>query len=210
MHPNPAYRPAGHDRDVAFARARGFGILTVAAGDAAPMVSHIPFLLAQDGARIEAHLVRSNPIVRALTQGPRAARLVVSGPDGFISPDWYGVPDQVPTWNYVAVHLTGRLSLAPPEGLRAHLDRVATHFETLLLPKPIWRMTEMSEDALERFERMILPAVLEIESVESTWKLAQNKTEAARLGAADGMTDETPGAGVAELAQLMRHPPEAS
>jgi transcriptional regulator len=71
-------------------------------------------------------------------------------------------------------------------------------------------MTKMSEEALARLERMILPVVLEVESVESTWKLAQNKTEAARLGAADGMTDETPGAGVAELAQLMRHPPEAS
>ncbi|MFT4792190.1 MAG: transcriptional regulator [Paracoccaceae bacterium] len=207
MHPNPIYRPEGRARDLAFASARGFGTLTVAAGDAAPMISHIPFLTVQGGTRVEAHIVRSNPIARALAGGSRAARLAVIGPDGFISPDWYGIEDQVPTWNYVAVHLTGRLSLAPADGLRDHLSRLSEHFETMLAPKPIWRLSKMTADALARLERMILPVVLEVEAIDSTWKLTQNKSEAARLGAADGLERGSPGAEVAALAAMMRDPP---
>lgn len=209
MHPNPIYRPAGRARDLAFAAARGFGALTVAAGDAAPMVSHIPFLVVDGGARVEAHIVRSNPIARALADGGRAARLAAVGPDGFISPDWYGIEDQVPTWNYIAVHLTGRLSLAPQDGLRDHLSRLSEHFETMLAPKPVWRLSKMTPDALDRMERMILPVVLEVEAIDSTWKLSQNKPEAARLGAADGLERGSPGAEIAALAAIMRAPPEA-
>lgn len=209
MHPNPIYRPAGRARDLAFAAARGFGTLTVAAGDAAPMISHIPFIAVDGGARLEAHVVRSNPIARALAGGSRAARMAVTGPDGYISPDWYGIEDQVPTWNYVSVHLTGRLSLAPPEGLRDHLSRLSEHFETMLAPKPVWRLSKMTPDALARMERMILPVVLEVESADSTWKLSQNKPDAARFGAAEGLDGGAPGAEVAALAALMRAPPEA-
>jgi transcriptional regulator len=209
MHPNPIYRPEGRERDIAFARARGFGVLTVAAGDAAPMVSHLPFILSADGTRLEGHVVRSNPIARALRDGPRAARMVVSGPDAFISPDWYGVEDQVPTWNYIAVHLAGRVELAPPGGLRDHLSRLSETFEAQLAPKPIWRLDKVSPDALEKLERMILPVALLVTDIESTWKLTQNKTEAARLGAADGVAGGTPGQELAALVALMREPPVA-
>jgi len=57
---------------------------------------------------VHAHLVRSNPIAQCLRAGERKAVLAVSGPDAYVSPDWYArMPDQVPTWNYVAVHLRG-------------------------------------------------------------------------------------------------------
>ena len=46
-------------------------------------------------------------MARAIANGA-AVRLIVEGPEGYISPDWYGVADQVPTWNYVAVHLVGK------------------------------------------------------------------------------------------------------
>jgi transcriptional regulator len=75
------------------------------------MISHVPFVLNANGTEAELHLVRSNPIARAVT-GPTQAVLAVTGPDGYVSPDWYDTPDQVPTWNYVAVHLRGHS--APP------------------------------------------------------------------------------------------------
>lgn len=105
MHPNPIFRQTPEARNVAFARAQGFGVLAVVA-EGAPLMSHIPFLLSEDGAVAEFHLVRSNPIARALA-APLHARLAVVGPHSYVSPDWYGVEDQVPTWNYVAVHLVG-------------------------------------------------------------------------------------------------------
>ncbi|MDX2483581.1 MAG: FMN-binding negative transcriptional regulator [Pseudodonghicola sp.] len=204
MHPNPIYRGASAARNIAFARARGFGVLVVADPDAgAPLISHVPFALGDDGTLAELHLVRSNPIARAV-KAPMPARLVVSGPDSYISPDWYGMEDQVPTWNYVAVHLTGRLEPCPQAELRGFLDRLSAMFETRLAPKPVWRADKMAPDALARMLRMIVPLRLRIETVEGTWKLAQNKPDAARLAAADGVAATGIGAERAALAELMR------
>lgn len=207
MHPNPIYRSADAARNIGFARDRGFGVLAVAdPKGGAPMLSHVPFVLTDDGAMAELHLVRSNPIARALT-APLPARIAVSGPDSYISPDWYGLEDQVPTWNYVAVHLTGRLEPCPQEELRGFLDRLSAQFEARLAPKPDWRADKMDPAALDRLMRMIVPLRLRIEGIDGTWKLAQNKPAAARIAAADGVAEAGIGAGRAALARLMRELP---
>lgn len=203
MHPNPIYRTPDDARNLAYARKRGFGMLTMAGPDG-PLVSHIPFVAAEDGARIAAHIVRSNPIRLALKDGPARALLAVSGPHAYVSPDWYGMDDQVPTWNYVAVHLRGTLRLAPPETLRAHLERLSENFERRLAPKPVWSLDKMTPDALARLERMILPVEMTVESTDGTWKFSQNKPPAAMRGAADGVEASPLGSESPALAELMR------
>jgi len=202
MHPNPAFRNSDRDTDLRFAQARGFGLLAVSI-DGAPLLSHVPFVLSQDGTRADLHLVRSNPIARGL-QAPLPARLAVTGPDSYVSPDWYGIPDQVPTWNYIAVHLIGRLELRPQDELRALLDRQSKAFEDRLAPKPAWTADKMDPQALDRMMRQIVPCRLHIEDVQSTWKLNQNKTDDARLGAADGVETAGLGSDTQALATWMR------
>lgn len=202
MHPNPAYRGVDAARNLDFAREVSFGVLTMAGSDG-PLISHLPFVLNEAGDRFGAHIVRSNPIWKALRGGPIDAVMVVSGPHGYISPDWYGVEDQVPTWNYVAVHLRGEVRLLPDEDMRAHADALSGQFEARLAPKPVWLTDKVDADALSRMMRMIAPIEMVISDVQGTWKLAQAKSEAARLGAADGVD----GQGQAALAALMRDPP---
>ena len=199
MHPNPAFRGEPRERHLAFARSRAFGILAVN-GEQGSLLSHVPFLLNGDGTEAHLHLVRSNPIAR-LDPGP--AVIAVSGPDGYVSPDWYGVADQVPTWNYVAVHLRGRLEPLPPETLHDLLDRQSAHFEAMLAPKRPWTTDKMSEGVMERMMRAILPFRLLIDSVDGTWKLGQNKDAAVRRAAAERIGDGT-GHELAALSDLMR------
>lgn len=205
MHPNQIYRQAPREANLAFARERGFGMLSVN-GDNGPLAAHVPFVMAAEGEAIDFHLVRSNPVARALAN-PMPALLAVTGADGYVSPDWYVMEDQVPTWNYIAVHLRGRLELLPAEALRGQIDRLSELFEARLAPKKPWRTAKMTEDVLTRMMRAIVPLRLTIESVDGTWKLSQNKPEAARLGAADGVGAGTPGQEIAALAALMRSPP---
>lgn len=206
MHPNQIYRQATRDANLAFARERGFGLLTVN-GDNGPYAAHVPFVLSPEGGSLDIHLVRSNPVARALAT-PMPALLAVTGADGYVSPDWYGMEDQVPTWNYVAVHLRGRLELLPAEALRSQIDRLSEVFETRLAPKKKpWRTAKMTEEVLARMMRAIVPLRLTIDSVDGTWKLSQNKPEPARLGAAEGVDAGTPGQDTAALAALMRSPP---
>ncbi|SDE31262.1 FMN-binding negative transcriptional regulator [Ruegeria marina] len=202
MHPNLAFRGESTARNLEFARARGFGVLAMAA-QGAPLISHVPFLLNPAGDVVELHLVRSNPIVRLLAE-PVPGRLVVSGPDSYVSPDWYGMEEQVPTWNYVAVHLVGRLELRPQEEMRGLLDRLSAEFEGRLSPKVRWVADKMQPEGLERMMRMIVPCRFRIEDVQGTWKLGQNKPDAARMGAAEALEKAGTGAEVAALAALMR------
>lgn len=202
MHPNPSFRTAGRERNLAFVRERGFGILAVAVDDA-PLISHVPFIVSADGGWVDLHLVRSNPIIPVPGSGA-PARLAVSGPDGYVSPDWYGLADQVPTWNYVAVHLSGLLEQRPDGELADLLERQSAFFEARLHLKPPWSTAKMTPEVLARMMRMVVPCRLRVTEVDGTWKLAQNKPDAARLGAAEQMERGGIGAGTDQLAQLMR------
>ena len=201
MHPNPAFRRVDAAQSLALVRARSFGIL-VAQGAEGPLASHIPFMLSDDGSVVEFHLVRNSAMARTIADGA-PVRLIVDGPEGYISPDWYGVADQVPTWNYVAVHLVGEARLSDEDGFRDLLHRLSAHFEARLLPKKPWTSDKMTEGVMERMMRGIVPCVMHVSDLQSTWKLGQNKTEDARAGAALGLEWQ----GNAELAKLMRNPP---
>ena len=209
MHSNPAFRRVSRDRNLRFAAQRGFGVLAIDGGG--PLVSHIPFILVEDGAAIHAHLVRSNPIAGRLRAGEQAAVLAVSGPDSYVSPDWYGTgtADQVPTWNYVAVHIRGTLRRRPDEALRAHLDALSARFEDELGPKPPWTPAKVSPDQLGTLMRSIMPVELSVESVDGTWKLNQNKEGSVRLQAARHVESDGFGQEAAALARLMRSPPDS-
>jgi len=205
MHPNPAYRFKSADENLDFARERGFGVLALA-GPEGPLASHVPFVMDQTGSAFDAHVVRSNPIRLALADAAEdglPALMVVSGPDAYISPDWYGIEDQVPTWNYVAVHLFGRLRLLPEGDLRGHLEALSDCFESRLAPKPEWRLDKVSSDTFDRLARMICPVRFEIERVEGTWKFSQNKADSARLAAASEVSRSAVGMEPPWLARLM-------
>lgn len=150
--------------------------------------------------------MRSNPIGRLMSD-PLHARLAVQGPQSYVSPDWYGVEDQVPTWNYVAVHLVGQVRLQPQERMRDLLDRQSAEFETRLAPKPEWRAEKMSPEVLERMMRQIVPCEMRVDEIAGTWKLGQNKPEDVRLRAADPLATAGQGQEVEVLAGLMRKPP---
>jgi transcriptional regulator len=205
MHPNPTFRKTEKSRNLSFARDRSFGALSINA-DGGPLIAHVPFQLSEDGTYLEAHLVRSNPIARALRE-PQGAVVAVSGGDGYISPDWYGVKDQVPTWNYVAVHLRGTVQLLPDDELRGILERLSDAMETRLSPKPIWKIDKVSPDALAKMMRQIVPIAMDIEAVDGTWKLGQNKPDTARLGASDALAQTGFGMETAQIADLMKDPP---
>ena len=198
MHPNPAFRGTGRDENLTFAAARGFGMLCINGADG-PLAAHVPFVILPDGA-VEVHLARSNDIAR--TALPAPALLAVQGPDAYISPDWYGMPDQVPTWNYVAVHLRGVLHAMPDDRLEPQVDALTEEFEGRLAGKRPWTKAKMGEGVMARMMRGILPFRLEVLSVDGTWKLNQNKTPEARAGVIAAL--EALGGMAGEIAALMR------
>jgi transcriptional regulator len=138
---------------------------------------------------------------------PLPARIVVTGPDAYISPDWYGVEDQVPTWNYVAVQLTGVLEILPHGKMREVLDIQSAFYESRLVDKMPWTTDKMSPEVRERMMRMIVPCRMVVEDIAATWKLGQNKEDTVRERAAAQVTGGI-GRDLAALAALMAEPPD--
>ena len=201
MHPNPTFGKETRDRNIAFARDRAFGTLAIN-GDDGPLTAHIPFVLNEDGSQLELHLMKSNPIARA--DLPAKATLTLLGPDSYISPDWYGAEDQVPTWNYVAVRIKGILQLEAHGDLHDVLDRLSAHMETALLPKKPWTTDKMSDGVMERMMRALIPLSMKVDSIEGTWKLGQNKPDDVRLRAANKVGTDGIGQEIEAMSTLMR------
>lgn len=202
MHPNPSFRNTSDGHSWELVSKTSFGTLAQSTSGL-PVISHVPFLLSACRSYIELHLVRSNPMARVEVGQAVPTTLIVNGPDGYISPDWYGIDAQVPTWNYVAVHVTGQLVRLDDDALEPLLARLSDQFERQLHPKPIWTIEKMTDDVKMKMMRQILPFKFEIFELHSTWKLGQNKPEQARLDAADTLVDHVPA-----LAKLMKDLPQ--
>jgi transcriptional regulator len=173
---------------LAFAQARGFG--TVCAWDGnKPIASPLPFYLtsAADGTpRAAFHVARHNPLAR-LAGGTASWLLAVNGADAYVSPDWYVSPDQVPTWLYQVVHLTGTVRTLSDDELAEQIDTLSAKFENRLLPKKPWTSSKMSAGRLETLKKAIVGLVMTIEEIEGSFKLNQHKSDVDHAALTDAL-----------------------
>lgn len=201
MHPAPRFHVADEGRLLALLAERPF-VTVAAAPDGRPRVAHAPVVVRrlESGLAIDFHLSRGNALTPFLAEGFRAV-LVGLGPEAYISPDWYGSPDQVPTWNYVSIEAEGVVTILDEAGLVAQLDALSAQEEARLLPKRPWTRAKMSPATFERMCRGIVGARLTVERLEGISKLGQNKNAADRAGAIAGLGDHP-------VARLMENGPE--
>jgi transcriptional regulator len=177
MYAPPFFQP---DRaaSLAFAAARGFG--TVCACDGTkPVASALPFCLEyrNDGTPAVAfHVARGN-VLAALADGKSNWLIAANGADTYVSPHWYASPDQVPTWLYRAVHLSGPVRTMSGRELGAHLDALSAKFEGWLAPKPSWSTAEMTAGRREAMMKAIVGLVMTVENIEGSFKLNQHKSD---------------------------------
>jgi transcriptional regulator len=183
MHPNRVF--AWEDREAMLAFVADTAFATIAAEG--PVVVHAPVLVAGPD-RLLFHVSRGN---RAKLDGRRAI-VSVLGPDAYISPDWYGTDDQVPTWNYLAVEAEGPLRRLDETELAILLDGLSAAHEARLAPKPAWTRAKMKPGRFEGMLKAIVSYELGIEALRGTRKLGQNKDEATRCAAAAGLAPFNP------------------
>ena len=189
-------------RALAFAAERGFGVI-VAADERGPRASHVPFVLQQreDGVIVQIHLTAKNPLVQ-LVDGSRRFLLIVSGDDAYVSNDWYASRDNVSTWLYEAVHLSGVAHLAERDENRAHGDALLAAAEARL-PKQPWDLARMEPAKRETMLASIRVIDLVVDEIEGQAKLNQHKSDEDHVAVANQLarTEET---GSRRLAGKMR------
>lgn len=202
MYVNPAFK-TDEDAAWAFVAERGFGCV-VAVDDGRPVGAHVPLLVAGEAGerRLELHVARANPLAAIIARAPRVT-VMVSGPDAYISPDWYVAADQVPTWNYLAAHITGDARPLPPERYAAHVEALSQAFERRLAPKKPWSIAKMTAPKLAMMLKAIVAVEIAVEGIEASFKLSQNKPATDALEVAR-MLEWRGGPGERGIAEAMR------
>jgi transcriptional regulator len=122
------------------------------------------------------HVARGNALA-SLADGKSSWLFAVNGADAYVSPHWYASPDQVPTWLYQAVHLSGPVRTMTAPELAGHLDALSAKFEGWLAPKPPWTTAEVATGRREMMMQAIVGLVMTVEQIEGSFKLNQHKSD---------------------------------
>jgi len=156
-----------------------FGFATlVSTANGLPRATHIPLELVidKDGAwKLHGHMARANPQWRDFAD--QADVLVIfMGPDSYVSPSWYDHKN-VPTWNYKAVHLSGKAHTIEGEALESMLRAMMHRYESAHAEKPLV-YEEVPRDLLDMDLRALVGIEIIVEKIEAASKLSQNRNEA--------------------------------
>lgn len=141
------------------------------------VASHYPMLLDEEDEGIVLLSHVGKPDERLHQLGATEIMVIIYGPQGYISPGWYGTSPAVPTWNFAVAHLYGVPELLSDEENLAVLDRLVDHFERHL-PEP-FGMNHTLENA-EYAARIMHGTVgfrMRVMRWEGKNKMSQNKPD---------------------------------
>ena len=158
-----------------FIEQNSFGIL-VSQADGKPWATHIPLELGRnenDRDALYGHISKGNPQWKSFADNSQVLA-IFSGPHTYISSSWYD-HENVPTWNYIAVHVYGIARLVEGEKLLNSLKKLVDKYEATSV-NPV-SVEGMSENFLRRETKGIVGFEIEIGEIQSAYKLSQNRDE---------------------------------
>ncbi|HXV26358.1 MAG TPA: FMN-binding negative transcriptional regulator [Alphaproteobacteria bacterium] len=179
-----------------------FGIL-ITAGPQGLFASHLPFVTDPERPleRLRAHMAKANAHWRDIGAGAEALA-IFQGPHAYVSASWYAHQPRVPTWNYVALHVYGRVRILDgPEGALETLTRTVAHQEGHRTEP--WRIEDLPQDYLARMLKGVVAIELAVSRIEGKFKLSQNVARDDQEGAIAGLLAEGSAASLA-TAEAMR------
>ena len=175
----------------------------VTTGPSGPEVSHLPLLLDREAGpqgTLVGHMAKANSQWKNLDGEPALA--IFQGPHAYISPTWLQERNVVPTWNYVAVHVTGQVQLVEEPSALLDIVRRYVEFYESPMPEP-WQIDSAEADFTESLLNAIVGFTIEIASFEGKWKLSLNHIEERRQRVIQGLQTQ-PDEGSENIAELMR------
>lgn len=192
MYASPTTREDRQDILIAAIRDIGFGAVIAMTADGLS-ATHIPMLVRQAAngeIELEGHVARPNEMWRIAQSGVQALA-IFQGPQAYIHPGWYPTKQidgrAVPSWNYIAVHVHGRLEAAEdPAWLRSHLSDL-TDINEASRAEP-WALSDAPQDYLDAMMRAIVGLRLRVDRFEGNWKMGQKQPVENRLGAIAGLS----------------------
>lgn len=156
-----------------FVKSNSFGMI-ITEKHGKPLATHLPLILQKKGDDyyISGHIAKGNPQWKTLN-GNSNVLIIYQGPHAYVSSSWYE-KENVPTWNYQAIHLYGEATVLSEQETMDDLKTLLAKYEQYRENPVLWdnlaESTQMQAKAIIGFK-------VKINKVEAAYKMSQNRNE---------------------------------
>lgn len=132
--------------------------------------THLPLILDKENQMLYGHFAIQNSQWKDAAN--QEALAVFHGPHCYISPSWYETTTAVPTWNYIAIHVYGQITVIDDnQELIDSLRNMVLKYED---PNSSYKFEEVSPNYMNGLKKGIIGFKIQINKIEGKWKLNQN------------------------------------
>lgn len=124
---------------------------------------------------LQGHIMRNTDHHKAFIENPNCL-VVFSGPSAYVSATWYNSPQSGSTWNYMSVHVKGKMNFMTNEGLATLMKKFTLKFEKNDMESPTI-FDNLPKEYLNKYMPAIVGFEIKVETIDNTFKLSQNKDE---------------------------------
>jgi len=175
MYKFPYYTEEDQQKVIAFMKENSFATIT-GIGEQYPVASHIPLEVeVQDNGKIflTGHLMKKTDHHIAFEKNNNVL-VIFNGPHTQVSASWYTDPAMGSTWNYMTVHAKGKIKFKDEAGTVEAVKAITNKYEGHDRPSSFHNI---SQEYIDKMVKAIVGFSIEIESLENTFKLSQNRDE---------------------------------
>jgi transcriptional regulator len=184
----PKYFKATNSEEIwNFVQKNSFGtIVTTEQGK--PIATHLPLGITKKGDDyyITGHLAYGNPQWRTF-ETCEDVLVMFQGPNAYVSSSWYS-QENVPTWNYQAIHIYGKASILEKDALIEELTGMLEKYEKNRENPVLW--DKLSPELLENQLKGIVGFKIKVEEIQAAYKLSQNRNETDYINIIDQLKNE--------------------
>lgn len=170
-----------------FVQQNSFGTL-VTTRKGRPIATHLPLQLLKDGEdyNITGHMAYGNPQWRTF-ESLDEVLVMFQGPHAYISSSWYE-QENVPTWNYQAVHIYGEAQILDEEELKQDLEKLMETYEKHREDPVLW--DKLSTSLLEKELKGIVGFKIKVNEIQAAYKMSQNRNDTDYANIVDQLEQE--------------------
>lgn len=177
MYNLPYFKEKDHQVVLEFIHQHPFAFIAGCDENSKPVATQIPVFIEEREGRLymTGHMMKSNDHHKAFEKNENVL-CVFTGNHTYVSATWYDNPHQASTWNYMSVHVKGKLRFLGEEGLIDVLKKTSLHFENGNESSSTY-YSNLSEDYTSKLLKAIVAFEVEVISIENVFKLSQNRNK---------------------------------
>ncbi|MDB5209139.1 MAG: FMN-binding negative transcriptional regulator [Flavisolibacter sp.] len=177
MYNLPYYKEKDQRIILDFIHQHPFAFISGCSENGKPVATQIPVFIEERGGKLymTGHMMRQTDHQKAFGKNSNVL-CVFTGPHAYVSATWYQDPHQASTWNYMSVHVIGHLRFLDLQGLIDVLKKTSLHFEKGNIASST-SFDNLSEEYTSRLMKAIIAFEIEVENIDTVFKLSQNRDE---------------------------------